>query len=80
MQNKMTTARDIFQSTWEKIKRLERFEIIREVEKGWLPSGRVPFDVRIKKGIATFIVYAEFIQDAEDQVTKYLESMDDSDE
>jgi hypothetical protein len=73
----MSTAKDIFDTTWEKIKRLERFEIKREVEKGWLPRGHIPFDISVKQCVATFIVYAEFLQDAEDQVTTYLESMDE---
>jgi hypothetical protein len=76
----MNTARDIFDNTWNKIKRLKRFTITREVEQGWLPQGRVPFDVEIRKGLATFTVYAEILQDAEDQVSTYLENMDKDNE
>ena len=52
---------------------LNKFEIKREVGPNWLPNGTVPFDISASKGIATFIVWAESIQDAEDQVSQYLE-------
>jgi hypothetical protein len=73
----MRTAKDIFDETMNKIKRLELFEIKREVETGWLPKGYVPFDLTCKNGIVIFKVYAEFLQDAEDQVTQYLEREND---
>ena len=43
----------------------------------WIPNGVVPFDIRIKDGIATFDVYAESYIDAEDQITQYLEKDDE---
>ena len=52
---------------------LQKFEIVREVGPNWLPDGTVPFNVKASKGVATFTVWAEFLQDAEDQVTQYLE-------
>jgi hypothetical protein len=52
---------------------LNRFDIKREVGPNWLPKGEVPFDLHASKGIATFTVWAESIQDAEDQVSQYLE-------
>ena len=69
-------AKQIFDEMWDKVKRLERYEIKREVGPGWLPRGTIPFDVMVKKGIATFTVYAEFMIDAEDQVTAYLENLE----
>jgi hypothetical protein len=56
---------------------LNKFEIKREVGPNWLPNGTVPFDVSASKGIATFIVWAESIQDAEDQVSQFLEKDED---
>lgn len=76
MPNNMSTAKEIFDNTWSKIKRMEKYEIKREVPKGWLPRGSIPFGIRVKNGIATFTVYAEFRIDAEDQVTAYLENME----
>lgn len=52
---------------------MQWFEIKREVEPNWLPNGTVPFDVKASKGVATFSVYASSLQDAEDQVSRYLE-------
>ena len=52
---------------------LNKFEIKREVVENWLPQGTVPFDISAAKGIATFTVWAESIQDAEDQVSQFLE-------
>jgi len=56
---------------------LNKFEIKREVGNNWLPQGTVPFDLSAKNGIATFEVWAESIQDAEDQVSKFLEQDED---
>ena len=55
---------------------LNKFEIKREVGDNWLPHGTIPFDLYASKGIATFIVWAESIQDAEDQVSQLLERDD----
>ena len=52
---------------------LNKFNIKREVGDNWLPQGTIPFDLSATKGIATFTVWAESIQDAEDQVSKFLE-------
>jgi hypothetical protein len=69
----MKTAEQIFKETMVKVKNLQRFEIKREVGPNWLPDGTVPFNVKASKGVAPFTVWAEFLQDAEDQVTSWLE-------
>jgi hypothetical protein len=69
----MSTAKEIADELFRKMKALQKFEIKREVESNWLPMGVVPFDIRIKNNVATFEVYAETYIDAEDQVTQYLE-------
>jgi hypothetical protein len=56
---------------------LNKFEVKREVGHNWLPNGVVPFDLYASNGIATFEVWAESIQDAEDQVSKFLEQDED---
>jgi hypothetical protein len=56
---------------------LNKFEIKREVGNSWLPNGTIPFDIRATKGVAIFDVWAESIQDAEDQVSKFLEQDED---
>jgi len=75
----MKTAKDIFDETMDRVKRLQRFEIKRDVGENWIPQGTIPFNIKAKDGIATFEVYAEFLQDAEDQVTAYLERDEDED-
>jgi hypothetical protein len=56
---------------------LNKFKIKREVGPNWLPKGTVPFDIHASNGIATFEVWAELYQDAEDQVSKFLEQDED---
>jgi hypothetical protein len=69
----MSNAKDIADELFRKIKSMQEFEIVREVEDNWLPMGVVPFDISIKNNVAKFKVYAETYIDAEDQVTQYLE-------
>jgi hypothetical protein len=71
----MSTAKEIADDLIGRLKSqtLQVFEIKREVGPNWIPNGTIPFDITASKGIATFKVYAEFLQDAEDQVTQFLE-------
>jgi hypothetical protein len=69
----MQNAKQVFDEMMGRVKRLQVFEIKREVGNNWIPNGTVPFDISAKNGVATFKVYAEFLQDAEDQVSKFLE-------
>jgi hypothetical protein len=72
----MNTAKDIADELLRKVKSMQKFTIKREMPDMWMPHGVVPFDIRIKDGVATFDVYAESYIDAEDQVTQYLERDD----
>jgi hypothetical protein len=75
----MNTAKSITDELIGRLKNstLQLFEIKRDVGENWIPQGIVPFDISAKRGVATFKVYAEFLQDAEDQVTQYLERDND---
>jgi hypothetical protein len=73
----LSTAKDIADDLFRKIKAMQKFEIKREMPENWMPKGVVPFDIRITNGVATFDVYAETYIDAEDQVTQYLERDED---
>jgi hypothetical protein len=73
-------AKQIFDEMFEKIKRLEKYEIKREVGPGWLPRGTIPFGIKVKNGIATFTVYAKNQIDANDQVSRWLEDIELDDE
>ena len=74
----MTTAKQLTDELIYRMKTtdLNKFEIKREVGENWLPQGVVPFDLSAKNGIATFEVWAESIQDAEHQVSQFLERDD----
>jgi len=71
----MTTAKQLTDELLYRMKTtdLNKFDIKREVGENWLPQGTVPFDISASKGIATFTVWAESIQDAEHQVSQFLE-------
>lgn len=75
----MTTAKQLTDELIYRMKTtdLNKFEIKREVGANWLPNGTIPFDLTAKNGIATFTVWAESIQDAEDQVSQFLERDED---
>lgn len=75
----MTTAKDITDNLINRLRSqtLKLFEIKRDVGPNWLPQGTIPFDLTCRNGIAIFKVYAEFLQDAEDQVTQFLEKDED---
>jgi hypothetical protein len=72
----MINAKEIFEDMFAKIKNMQMYQIQRQVEQGWLPTGTLPFDLHIKNKIATFTVYALSEDDAENQVTQYLENQD----
>lgn len=72
----MINAKEIFDDMFVKIKNMQMYQIQRQVEYGWLPTGTLPFDLHIKNKIATFTVYALSKDDAENQVTQYLENQD----
>jgi hypothetical protein len=56
--------------------KLSWFEVERKIESNWLPKGTVPFDISASNGIAKFKVYASSKEDAEDQVSRYLDNDD----
>ena len=71
----MKTAKEIADDLFGRIKStdMQFYEVKRDVEPGWLPSGTMPFNIRCRNGVATFTVYALSQIDAEDQVTLWLE-------
>jgi hypothetical protein len=73
----MSTAKDIFDDMFARIKEMQLFEIKREVPDNWLPNGSIPFDISVKNNVAIFKVYAYNYVDAEDQVSQFLEQDDE---
>lgn len=69
----MTTAKDITDALIEKAKRMKEFEVTINVKPGWFPQGIVPFDMHIKDGVAIMKVIAETHEDADRQVSTYME-------
>ena len=46
--------------------------VVKRVPNGWFPTGTVPFDVFVSKGIAEFEVEAKSMGEAEALVEEYL--------
>jgi len=49
------------------------------VEENWMPNGRVPFDIKIKNGIATVTVPALTEDEARSKIIAYFNSSDTED-
>jgi hypothetical protein len=73
----MSTAKDIADKLFEKMKAMQKFEVTQPVEPNWLPRGVIPFDIRIKNGIATFEVYAMSLDEAVNLVKTYMKDEED---
>ncbi len=43
----MKTAKEIFDNSMDRAKKLRIFHVTRHVETGWLPNGYVPFDMHV---------------------------------
>jgi hypothetical protein len=55
---------------------MRSYKVRLRVDDGWLPMGRVPFDIHIKNGVATLTVVAESMESAREQASVYMESDD----
>ena len=69
----MKTAQEIFTDVMDKVKNLKEYQVTVSVPNGWYPYGIVPFDMHIADGSATMTVLAASQEDANDQVSKYME-------
>lgn len=69
----MTTAKDIFDNVMNKVKNMQEYQVTINVSNGWYPQGIVPFDMHISEGVATIKVIAVSHEDANNQVSKYME-------
>lgn len=72
----MTSAADIAKAAITRAQTMRSFDIRLRVTDGWIPNGTVPFDIRIKDGIATVTVMSESLEDAKNQASIYMESED----
>jgi len=72
----MKTAADYTQEIITRAQQMRSYKVRLRVDNGWLPMGRVPFDIHIKDGIATVTVVAESLESAREQASVYMESDD----
>ena len=56
---------------------LQEFTVSVPVEENWMPNGRVPFDIKIKNGIATVSVPALTESEARSKIEAYFNSYGD---
>jgi hypothetical protein len=75
----MPHSADLTQQVIERMMNLREFTITVPVEDGWLPNGVVPFDIRIKNGLATVTIPALTEDEARSKIRAYFNSSDEED-
>ena len=70
---------DITKQVIDRMMNLQEFTVSVPVEDGWLPHGRVPFDIKIKNSIATVTVPALTEAEARSKIIAYVNSSDTED-
>jgi len=72
----MKSAAEYTQEIISRAQQMRSYKVRLRVDDGWLPMGRVPFDIHIKHGVATLTVVAESMESAREQASVYMESDD----
>ena len=72
----MKSVADYTQEIIARAQQMRSYRVRLRVDDGWLPMGRVPFDIHIKDGIATLTIIAESLESARSQASAYMESDD----
>ena len=62
------------QQVIDRLMNLQEFTVSVPVEENWMPNGVVPFDIKIKKGIATVTVPALTEAEARSKIEAYFNS------
>ena len=70
-------TQDLAKQAIDRIMRLQEFTVKVPVESGWLPHGVVPFDIKIKKNVATVTLPALTLVEAKERVLEYFRSCGD---
>jgi hypothetical protein len=70
---------DVTKQVIDRMMNLQEFTVSVPVEDGWLPRGRVPFDIKIKNGIATVNVPALTESEARSKITAYFNNSNEED-
>ena len=63
---------DQTQQVIDRLMNLQEFTVSLPVEEGWLPTGVVPFDIRIKNCVATITLPALNEEEARSRVIDYI--------
>ena len=75
----MPHSADVTKQVLERMMNLQEFTVTVPVEDGWLPNGVVPFDIRIKNGLATVSIPALTEAEARSKITAYFSSSNEED-
>jgi hypothetical protein len=68
---------DLTQRAIERLMNLQEFTVTVPVEENWMPNGVVPFDIRIKNGLATVTIPALTEAEARSKIVAYFNSNED---
>jgi hypothetical protein len=75
----MTNPSNLTQNVINRLMNLQEFTVTVPVEENWMPNGRVPFDIRIKNGLATVTVPALTESEAHSKIVAYFNSNESDD-
>jgi hypothetical protein len=70
---------DTTKQVMTRLMNLKEFTVTVPVEENWMPNGVVPFDIKIKNGIATVSVPALTEAEARSKITAYFSSSNEED-
>jgi hypothetical protein len=76
----MSDSANLTQQIIDRLMNLQEFTVSVPVEENWMPNGVVPFDIQIKKGIATVTVPALTEAEARSKIIAYFNSSEDDDD
>ena len=72
----MSVSKELAKQLIDRVMNLKKFTVSVRVEDNWLPSGKAPFDIRIKDSIATVTIPALNEAEAKEKVSEYFGSTD----
>ena len=68
---------NLTEQTINRLMNLKEFTVSVPVEENWMPNGQVPFDIKIKNGIATVSVPALTEAEARSKIIAYFNSTEE---
>jgi len=70
---------NLTEQTINRLMNLKEFTVSVPVEENWMPNGVVPFDIKIKNGIATVSVPALTEAEARSKIIAYFNNSNEED-